>query len=86
MKLKSLILVAGLVAFGSAEAQAPAPAQGSQREGRAQVNQSVVQACKAEMKQLCQGQSGKQAEQCLRSNSEKLSSQCKDAVSKSPQN
>jgi len=34
--------------------------------------------------QLCQGQKGQEAEQCLKNNESKLSSQCKGAVSKTP--
>jgi hypothetical protein len=56
--LKSLILIVGLVAVGCAEAQ--------EREGRhgREANQQVVDACKTELQQLCQGQKGQQAEQC----------------------
>jgi hypothetical protein len=76
--LKSLILIIGLVAVGCAEAQA-------QGERRHEANQQVVQACKAELQQLCAGQKGQQAEQCLKTNESKLSSQCKGAISKTPQ-
>jgi hypothetical protein len=51
---------------------------------RREVNSQVAQA-KAELQQLCQGQKGKEAEQCLKNNESKLSSQCKGAVSKAPQ-
>jgi len=47
-------------------------------------NSQVVQACKAEIQQLRQGQKGQEAEQCLKNNESKLSSQCKGAVSKTP--
>lgn len=83
MKLTSLGLIAALVAGVCAQAQTPSPGQG--RGGR-EVNSQVAQACKSELQQLCQGQKGQQAEQCLKSNESKLSSQCKGAVTKgSPQ-
>jgi hypothetical protein len=75
MKVTTLVLVAALVAGVCAQAQA------QHRE----VNSQVAQACKAELQQLCQGQKGKEAEQCLKNNESKLSSQCKGAVSKAPQ-
>ena len=52
---------------------------------RREVNSQVAQACNAELHQLCQGQKGKEAEQCLKNNESKLSSQCKGAISKAPQ-
>jgi hypothetical protein len=73
MKLTSLILIAALLAGGSAYVQA-------QRGDR--INSQVAQACKTELQQLCQGQKGKAAEQCLKSNESKLSSECKGAVAK----
>jgi len=52
---------------------------------RREVNSQVAQACKTELQQLCQGQKGQQAEQCLKNNESKLSAQCKGAVTKTPQ-
>jgi hypothetical protein len=75
MKLTSFVLLATLVAGASIPAQA-------QRGER--VNSQVVQACKAEMQQLCPGQKGQQAEQCLKNNESKLSADCKGAISKAP--
>jgi len=49
---------------------------------RREVNSQVAQACKTELQQLCEGQKGKEAEQCLKTNESKLSSQCKGAISK----
>ena len=74
MKLTSFVLLAALVAGASI------PVQAERRE----VNSQVAQACKAELQQLCQGQKGKEAEQCLKNNESKLSSECKGAVSKAP--
>ena len=75
MKSIQLVLVAALVLGVCAEAQAQ----------RREVNSQVAQACKTELQQLCQGQKGKEAEQCLKNNESKLSSQCKGAISKAPQ-
>jgi len=69
----SVVLIVALVAGASTQAQA---------QGREHVNKQVAEACKAEIQQLCQGQKGKEAEQCLRNNESKLSSQCKGALTK----
>jgi len=71
MKLTSLVLIATLVIGLCAQAQAQ----------RREVNSQVAQACKTELQQLCQGQKGQQAEQCLKNNESKLSAQCKGAIS-----
>lgn len=72
MKLTSVVLIAGLAAAMSTQVQA---------QGRERVNEQVAQACKTELQQLCQGQKGQQAEQCLKNNQSKLSAQCKGAIS-----
>ena len=69
----SVVLIVALVAGASTHVQA---------QGREHVNKQVAEACKAEIQQLCQGQKGKEAEQCLRNNESKLSSQCKGALTK----
>jgi hypothetical protein len=71
MKATALVLMAALAASVCTEAQAP----------RREVNSQVAQACKTELQQLCQGQKGKEAEQCLKNNESKLSAQCKGAIS-----
>jgi hypothetical protein len=68
----SFVLFIALVAVASTQVQAQ----------RREVNSQVAQACKAELQQLCQGQKGKEAEQCLKNNESKLSSECKGAISK----
>jgi hypothetical protein len=75
MKLTSFVLLTALVAG----AAIPAQAQRGERE-----NSQVVAACKTELQQLCQGQKGQQAEQCLKNNESKLSAQCKGAISSPP--
>ena len=71
----SFVLIVTLVASVSTQAQAQ----------RREVNSQVAQACKTEIQQLCQGQKGKEAEQCLKNNESKLNSQCKGAITKAPQ-
>ena len=68
----SFVLFIALVAVASTQVQAQ----------RREVNSQVAQACKTELQQLCQGQKGKEAEQCLKNNESKLSSECKGAISK----
>jgi uncharacterized protein HemX len=75
MKLTSFVLLAALIAGASIQVQA----QRGERE-----NSQVAQACKAELQQLCQGQKGQQAEQCLKNNESKLNAQCKGAINKTP--
>ncbi len=74
MKVTTLVLMAAVVAGVCAQAQAQ----------RREINSQVAQACKAELQQLCQGQKGQAAEQCLKNNESKLSSQCKGAISPAP--
>ena len=69
----SIVLLVALVAGASAQVQA--------QRGQ-DVNKQVAEACKTELQQLCQGQKGKEAEQCLKNNESKLSAQCKGAISK----
>ena len=72
MKVTALVFVTTLVVGVCTQAHAQ----------RREVNTQVAQACKTELQQLCQGQKGKEAEQCLKSNESKLSSECKGAISK----
>ena len=72
MKVTALVFMTVLAVGVSTQA-------GAQRR---EVNSQVAQACKTELQQLCQGQKGKEAEQCLKNNESKLSSECKGAVSK----
>jgi hypothetical protein len=74
LTLPGLIAITAVLAAASAQAQRPE-----------RINSQVAAACKTELQQLCQGQKGKEAEQCLKNNESKLSSQCKGAVSKTPQ-
>jgi hypothetical protein len=95
MQLNPLAVTVSLIVLACGQAQAQSQQgqqgqpgqQGQEREGRRHLaNESIATACKADIKQLCQGETGQAAEQCLRNNSEKLSSQCKGAITKPPQN
>ena len=69
MKLTHLAIIGAFVLIGSAQAG----------EDRA-----VARACKADAEHMCSGKTGQALQQCLQSNKEKLSSNCKDAMSKLP--
>ena len=73
MKPKYLALIGALALVGVAQAQ--------DRPGE---DRAVARACKADAQHLCAGKTGQELQQCLKSNQEKLSSNCKDAVSKLP--
>jgi uncharacterized protein YcgI (DUF1989 family) len=73
MKLPSLCIL--LTALGAAQ----------YAYAEAGTHDAIAKACKTDIQQLCQGQKGKEAEQCLRSNADKLSADCKGAISKAPQ-
>lgn len=78
MKLNSFVIAAALLAVGVAQAQtppAPTPEQKAARE-------AAKQACATDVQTLCAGKEGREAMMCLRSNSDKVSSGCKDAMSK----
>jgi hypothetical protein len=75
----SLVVLAALVAGAGAEAQTPAPSP-DVRAARA----AVHEACQSDMQSLCGDKQGREAMQCLRSNTDKVSADCKDALSKLP--
>jgi hypothetical protein len=82
MRIRSLapvLLLGVLVAAECAQAQAPAPSPDAQAARAA-----VHKACQSDMQSLCADKQGREAMQCLHSNSDKLSSDCKDALSKLP--
>jgi len=87
MKLPCLLLIAGLVAAGSAQAQTQAPAQApaqapTQAPGWEATLKEVTEACKGQTPQLCPGLTGNTALACLQSNYDKLTPSCKDSVMK----
>jgi hypothetical protein len=69
MKLAYFALIGAFILAGSAQAG----------EDRA-----VARACKADAEHMCSGKTGQDLQQCLKSNQDKLSSNCKDAISKMP--
>ena len=80
MKLASLILAASLLGAVAVQAQdAPAPSPEMQAAREAMRN-----ACAADSKTLCGDKQGREMFQCLRTNSDKLSAGCKDAMAKMP--
>jgi hypothetical protein len=79
MKLSSFLPVAVLLAGAAAQAQAPA------RSPEAEAARAAVQkSCEDDIKTLCGDKQGREAMMCLRSNSDKVSAGCKDALSKMP--
>ena len=75
MRVVPIFLIAAFAAGTYAEAQTAGQTRREERHAS-----PAEQACKAEIQQLCQGQKGQQAEQCLKNNEAKLSSQCKSAL------
>jgi len=81
MKLRTLVLLAATVAAPSLYAQAPpapSPAMQAARE-------AMTKACATDVDTLCKGMTGRDMFMCLRTNNDKLSAGCKDAMSKLPQ-
>jgi hypothetical protein len=72
MKLTQTALIGAFVLGGFAQAQ----------QGRE--DQAVARACRADAEHMCSGKTGQELNNCLKSNQAKLSSSCKDAVSKLP--
>jgi hypothetical protein len=79
MKLSSFLPVAVLLAGAAAQAQPPA--QSPEAEA---ARAAVQQSCAADMQSLCPDKKGREAMMCLRSNPDKVSAGCKDALSKMP--
>ena len=77
MKFGSLLLVAAVLSAGVVHAQPPAPSPEQQA-----ARENAKMACAADVESLCSGKQGREAMMCLRSNSDKVSQGCKDAMSK----
>jgi hypothetical protein len=54
-------------------------------QGQTREDQAVARACRADAQKMCAGKTGQELQQCLKSNQAQLSSNCKEAVSKLPQ-
>jgi hypothetical protein len=81
MKLHTFVLLAAAVAAPSVFAQAPPAPSPEVQAARA----AVQKACANDMNTTCAGKQGREAFQCLRANTDKVSPDCKDALSKLPQ-
>lgn len=75
MKLTYVVLLSGFVIGGYAQAQRQHTAPTQQQE-------DVAKACRAEAQHLCAGKTGQDAQQCLKANQAKLSTNCKNAMAK----
>jgi hypothetical protein len=80
MKLHTFVLLAAAVAAPSVFAQAPPAPSPEVAAARA----AVQKACATDMTTTCAGKEGREAFQCLRANTDKVSPDCKDALSKLP--
>ncbi len=75
MKRSMPMLMVTLAMVSSAHAQAP---------DMKAAHDAVMTACAADTKSLCADKQGREAMMCLRSNTDKVSAGCKDALSKMP--
>ena len=82
MKRTSLLMIAGLVTVGLAQAQTQAPAPQPPASGWEAALKAVTEACKGVTPQLCPGLSGDTALACLQGNIDKVTPDCKDALMK----
>ncbi|HUO21334.1 MAG TPA: hypothetical protein VMU59_02320 [Caulobacteraceae bacterium] len=81
MKFRTLVLMAALGGAGGAHAQAPA---GGASPDMQAARAAIQKACAADAASLCSGLTGREMNQCLRQNVDKVSPGCKDAMSKMP--
>jgi hypothetical protein len=85
MKLASLVLISALAGSALAQAQTSAPAnEPGPTTAPVPAAPSARKACRADAMKLCSGMRGQEALACLRANSDKISSDCKDAIAKLP--
>jgi hypothetical protein len=77
MKFRTLILLGAAMVAPTLYAQAPAPSPEMQA-----ARDAVTKACSNEA--ACTGKTGREMFQCLRTNNDKLSAPCKDAMAKMP--
>ena len=76
MKLSAIILASALLGAMAAQAQdAPSPEHLAARE-------ATHKACATDEKSFCGDKQGREIFQCLRTNNDKLSAGCKDALGK----
>ena len=85
MKLQTLILIGALAGAGAAYAQEGGGGGGGGGGADMQAARAaMMQACASDLTSLCAGKEGRDANMCLRQNSDKVSPGCKDAMSKVP--
>jgi hypothetical protein len=83
MRLASLILISALAAAAGVQADTPTPAPSTSASSTSAPGApSARQACRADAQKLCPGKRGREAAACLRSNADKISAECKDALAK----
>ena len=78
MKLSSMLLVVALLSAAAVQAQTP-PAPSPEEQA---ARDAVRKSCAADIQSLCADKKGHEAMMCLRSNADKVSAGCKDAMSK----
>lgn len=77
--MRTIVFAAALLAAAVAQAQPPAPTPEQQA-----ARDAFRKACADDSKTLCADKQGREMFACLRSNADKLSAGCKDAMSKLP--
>jgi hypothetical protein len=80
MKRHTMLFAAALLAAAVAQAQPPAPTPEQQA-----ARDAFRKACADDSKTLCGDKQGREMFACLRTNADKVSPGCKDAMSKLPQ-
>jgi hypothetical protein len=78
MKLSSFLIVVSLLSAAAVQAQAP-PAPAPEEQA---ARDAVAKSCAADIQSLCADKTGREGMMCLRRNSDKVSADCKDAMSK----
>lgn len=80
MKLSSALLVPLCLLAAAVQAQSPPTPTPEQQAAR----EAVRKACATDVQTLCPDKKGREAMMCLRSNQDKVSADCKDAMAKMP--
>jgi hypothetical protein len=75
MKLPSVLILGALTLATGAQAQTAASSADVQ---------NARKACRSDAMKLCPGKRGNEAAACLRSNSDKITAECKSALAKLP--
>jgi hypothetical protein len=80
MKASLLFLISLCSLSAAVQAQSP-PAPSPERQA---AREAVRKACATDVQTLCADKKGREAMMCLRSNQDKVSAECKDAMAKMP--